>query len=49
MFIQQKQSQLWATKDNKKNIANYKDINSYKPEGKLIYNDDLLKKLTINE
>ena len=37
------------TKDNKKNIANYKDINSYKPEGKLIYNDDLLKKLTINE
>ena len=33
--------------DNKKNT--YKDISSYKPEGKLIYNNDLLKKLTIND
>ena len=34
-------------KDTQKNI--YKDINNYKPEGKLIYNNDLLKKLTIND
>lgn len=34
-------------KDIRKNI--YKDINNYKPEGKLIYNNDLLKKLTIND
>ena len=37
------------TKDSKRNFSSYKDINSYKPEGKLIYNDDLLKKLTIND
>ena len=36
-------------KNYKKNATNYKDINSYKPEGKLIYNDDLLKKLNIND
>ena len=34
-------------KDNKKQNTNYRDINTYKPEGKLIYNDDLLKKLTL--
>lgn len=34
-------------KDTHKNI--YKDINNYKPEGKLIYNNDLLKKLTITD
>lgn len=38
-----------ASKDYKRNLSNYKDINSYKPEGKLIYSDDLLKKLTIND
>ena len=32
-----------------KNNTQYKDINSYRPEGKLIYNDDLLKKLSIND
>lgn len=35
-------------KNDKKN-NNYKDINTYKPEGKFIYNDELLKKLTIND
>ena len=33
-------------KDKKNN--NFKDIATYKPEGKLIYNNDILKKLTIN-
>ena len=37
------------SKEVKKNINQYKDINTYKPEGKLIYNDDLLKKLNIND
>ena len=36
-------------KDVKNSSMNYRDINSYKPEGKLIYNDDLLKKLNIND
>lgn len=34
-------------KDIKKN--NYKDINTYKPEGKLIYNNDILKNLKITD
>lgn len=41
-----------SSKDNKevkKNTNQYKDINTYKPEGKLIYNDDLLKKLHISD
>ena len=29
--------------------SQYRDINTYRPEGKLIYNDDLLKKLSIND
>ena len=36
-------------RDIKKSSNQYKDINSYRPEGKLIYNDDLLKKLSIND
>ena len=32
-----------------KNATQYRDINTYRPEGKLIYNDDLLKKLSIND
>ena len=34
-------------KDTKKN--NYRDINTYKPEGKLIYNNDILKNLKITD
>jgi len=32
-----------------KGTIQYRDINSYRPEGRLIYNDDLLKKLSIND
>mgnify|MGYP001341056833 CR=1 FL=1 len=32
-----------------KNNNNYKDINSYKPQGKLIYNTDLINKLSIDD
>ena len=35
------------SKESVKN-KNYKDINTYKPEGRLIYNNDLLKNLNIN-
>ena len=35
------------SKDSKKN--NYRDINTYKPEGKLIYNNDILKNLRITD
>ena len=36
-------------KANKKGTNNYKDIDTYKPLGKIIYNNDLMKKLTIND
>lgn len=49
IFNVKKNKDINDTRENK-NIKNgYKDINSYKPEGKLIYNNDLLKKLTIDD
>ena len=49
-ILKNNNSIIFNTNDNK-NIKpdkhNYKDIKQYKPEGKLIYNDDLLKKLII--
>jgi len=47
IFNLKKTGTTQTSKDAKKN--NYRDINTYKPEGKLIYNNDILKNLRITD
>tara|TARA_B100000902_G_scaffold399251_1_gene469257 strand:+ start:858 stop:1469 length:612 start_codon:yes stop_codon:yes gene_type:complete len=49
IFNVNKSNKEIVSKDLKKNSTYYKDINTYKPQGKFIYNDELLKKLTLND
>lgn len=48
MILSKKVDVKYNDNDNKKNNNKYKEIDSYKPSGNLIYEEDLFKKMKIN-